>query len=153
MLMLEDAFFYKRDAYTTRDRTNHSFKSFHRNENSSSVSLVLLFYIFFPGKENYRNCYTYVLFQNANTPRMRTPTKKCLLQMSQSDYDQLNQLSGPESFDDVSNNDDIDGTNSEDGRSQNRGWGNKVKGVLHHLGRNEIGDCCVSQSGHTFNSS
>ena len=69
---------------TTRDRTNHSFKSFHRNENSSSVSLVLLFYIFFPGKENYRNCYTYVLFQNANTPRMRTPTKKCLLQISQS---------------------------------------------------------------------
>ena len=35
---------------TTRDRTNHSFKSFHRNENSSSVSLVLLFYILFPGK-------------------------------------------------------------------------------------------------------
>ena len=62
-----------------------------------------------------------------------------------SDYDQLNQLSGPESFDDVSNNDEIDGANSEDGRSQNRGWGNKVKGVLHHLGRNEIEDCCVSQ--------
>ena len=76
---------------------------------------------------------------------MTTAAKKCLLQMSQSDYDQLSQFSGPESFDDISNNDDIDGTNGEDGRSQNRGWGNKVKGVLHHLGRNEIGDCCVSQ--------
>ena len=64
---------------------------------------------------------------------------------SKSDYDQLNQLSGPESFDDVSNNDEIDGANSEDCRSQNRCWGNKVKGVLHHLERDEIGDCCVSQ--------
>ena len=39
----------------------------------------------------------------------------------------------PESLDDIRNNDDVDRTNSHDGRSQHRGWRSKVKRIFHHL--------------------
>ena len=42
-------------------------------------------------------------------------------------------LGAPESFDDISNDDDVNSCHGHNGGSQHRGWRNKVKGVFHHL--------------------
>merc|ERR1719273_2483439 len=39
----------------------------------------------------------------------------------------------PESFNDISNDDDVNSSYSHNGRGQHGGWRNKVKGVFHHL--------------------